>query len=104
MKKNMYSIFDTKAKVYSDPFYTLNDSIARRMFENLVNDPQTDVFKHPNDFQLFLVGEYDDQTGKIDQKNIVHLCSANELQDTERKEHYYKFMSSLSESSKEIKS
>lgn len=91
MKKQIFSIFDSKGKIYSDPFYALNQSIAKRMFENLSNDPQTDVFKHPNDFQLFHVGEYDDQNGCIEQKNIVHICSANELQDAEYREQFRKF-------------
>lgn len=79
---NTYVIFDTKAKMYNKPFYLQNDNIAKRAFSDLANDPQTDVFKHPTDFQLFKVGTYEDTTAEIISHPPEHMCSAHELKNS----------------------
>lgn len=81
MKINMYVIYDTKAKFYNKPFYMQNDSIAIRAFTDLVNDTQTDVNKHPTDFQLYSVGTYEDTTAIIESHPPIHMANAHELKD-----------------------
>lgn len=58
-----YSVFDNKAKVFSQPFYTVNDSTAIRMFRDAAIDPQTSLAKHPEDFSLYAIGRFDDALG-----------------------------------------
>jgi hypothetical protein len=81
MKINMYVIYDVKAKFYNKPFYMQNDSIAIRAFNDLANDPQTDVFKHPTDFILFNIGVYDDETASIEAHDPLVLARAHELKE-----------------------
>lgn len=83
MKINMYVIYDVKAKFYNKPFYMQNDSIAIRAFTDLANDPQTDVYKHPTDFQLFNVGNYEDTTATIEAFPPIHMANAHELKEVE---------------------
>lgn len=65
MKHGMYSVYDTKSKTWQNPFYAINDAIAERMIGDAVDDPQTLLSKHPSDFQMYKVGEFDDQEGVI---------------------------------------
>jgi len=66
MKTNIYTIYDTKAKVYNRPFHLLNDDIALRTATDLASDSNTDLGKHPQDFIMFKLGEYDDNTATFD--------------------------------------
>lgn len=65
MKMFMYVIFDNKAKMYNKPFCMLNDQVAIRAGQDLVNDHSTECSKNPQDFALFLIAEYDDETAEI---------------------------------------
>lgn len=58
-----YSIYDRKALTYNPPFYAPTDGAACRIVADSANDPNSSLGRHPNDFVLFLVGEYDDQKG-----------------------------------------
>lgn len=40
--------------------------MARRSFGDAVNDPQTGVSRHPEDYQLYQVGVFDDNAGTFD--------------------------------------
>lgn len=76
MKIKVFSVFDNKGGNYGTPFFALEDGLAARLFGDLVNDNQSTVNKHPEDFSLFRIAEFDDQEGKIKPQNPVHLTNA----------------------------
>ncbi|QCQ85112.1 nonstructural protein [Blackfly microvirus SF02] len=65
----IFSVWDSKSKTFSQPFYAMTVGVATRNFTDLVNDPQTQVNKYPDDFTLFELGEFEDSTGKISSEN-----------------------------------
>lgn len=66
LNQGIYSIFDSKAEAYSQPFFAPNDAVARRIFENSVNKDETvQLFHHPEDFTLFRIGDWDAVAGSI---------------------------------------
>ncbi len=65
MKTNMYVIYDAKAQIYNKPFHQANEQVLMRTVSDLRNEPGTDIFKHPSDFNLYQTGVYDDETGII---------------------------------------
>jgi len=65
MIKLVFSVFDSKARVYSSPFMSARSEIAVRDFTRAVNDPALDICKFPNDFSLVELGTFDDETGII---------------------------------------
>lgn len=65
MIQKAFSIRDSKAEVYFSPFYQKTTGEAERSFAQLVNDPQTMVGKFPEDYDLYLIGEWNDQTGLL---------------------------------------
>ncbi len=65
----VFSIYDSKAMAYTRPFFVQTHGLARRMFADLANDTQHEVGRHPGDYTLFYIGNWDDQTGFITQDN-----------------------------------
>lgn len=65
MLLKMYSIRDAKGEIFNAPFYKKTHGEAERDFAELCKDEKSLVNKYPEDFDLYHVGIYDDQTGKI---------------------------------------
>lgn len=61
----VFSIRDDKVAAYAQPWYAPTRGAALRMFADLVNDDQSAVAKHPEDYTLFELGSYDDATGQF---------------------------------------
>lgn len=59
----VFSVFDSKAKVFSNPFYCVNSGVAVRSFEQAVNDPASDFSRWSSDYTLFELGEFHDDSG-----------------------------------------
>ncbi|QXP44270.1 MAG: nonstructural protein [Arizlama microvirus] len=77
MVLKVFSILDAKAKVYSNPFFMPQIGQALRGFGDLVNGEKSDVSKHPEDYSLYQVGEYDDEAGMfLDFSKPVYLAKA----------------------------
>lgn len=82
MITQMFTIYDSKAKIYNKPFFQLNIQVALRTAGDLVKDGTSEVANHPEDFTLFHIGSYDDTTGEI-KKNETHMaiCRFHELDE-----------------------
>jgi hypothetical protein len=62
---NLYSIYDAKAEAFMMPFSATNDGFATRMLLDSASDPATSLYKHPEDFSLFRLASYEENTGVI---------------------------------------
>ncbi len=64
--KKVYSIRDNKMETFGTLVYIDNDAVAVRMFGDLIlGDKESLMGKHPADFGLYKLGEFDDNTGKM---------------------------------------
>jgi len=85
--KNLYTVYDVKANIHNNPMVQNNNAEAMRTFAQLANDEKTFISKYPEDYQLCLVGEYDELTGRIvGIEQIQILCRAIdfvEIKETE---------------------
>lgn len=63
--KFLFSVYDTKAAVFSNPFTSVNKFTAIRDFQNAVNDPQSNISQYPDDYILYELGSFDDITGEV---------------------------------------
>lgn len=62
----MYSIYDKAAKAYNTPFFMHNKALAIRAFSDNVNSKEeNNISKHPDQFSLFYLGEYDDSKAQF---------------------------------------
>lgn len=60
-----YSVYDLKGAAFAAPFFMHTDAIAIRMFSDTVADPSHPIARHPEDYQLYRLGDFDDATGQI---------------------------------------
>jgi hypothetical protein len=80
MQLKVYSLRDSKSEIFNAPFYKHTHGEAERDFKSLVNDEKSMVNKYPEDYDLYHLGEYDDNTGKITPLDTPqHLCKAVQL-------------------------
>lgn len=66
------SVFDTAAQVFARPFFVTATGQAIRDFTDEINREAQDnpLFRHPDDFILYQLGEFDDETGSIRSSEI----------------------------------
>lgn len=76
---NVYAVKDTKSQLFNNPFVQKTDGTAIRTFSAACEDPKTELNKYPSDFSLYNLGEYDPESGKIIQKDIIQICNASEF-------------------------
>ena len=83
----LYSIRDAKTQAFSTPFFQQNDETALRMFRDELhgaNGPSM-LSKHPEDFDLYCVGDWNDTsgavrpTGDVDGPILVSKGADNEI-------------------------
>lgn len=65
MKLIIFSVHDSKAAAWIQPFYAPTVAVGLRMFHEAANDQNTNFHKHAGDFTLFQLGDFDQQTGSI---------------------------------------
>lgn len=67
MKYQLCAVYDKKATAFMAPFTAGTFGLAERMFTDAVNnsDSNNTMHTHPEDYSLFHIGEYDDQSGQI---------------------------------------
>lgn len=63
MKLRAFAIRDSKAEAFMRPFFAVTRGIALRSIVDVVSDPNHEMYKHAEDYTLYEVGEFDDQTG-----------------------------------------
>jgi hypothetical protein len=67
MKQIICTVYDRAAETYGRPMFVPSIGVAIRSFTDEVNRNHADnqLFNHPDDFDLYELGEYDDQTSRI---------------------------------------
>lgn len=61
----LFSIFDSKANAYMNPFIQATAPAAMRSFGAACCDSNSEFHKFAEDFTLFELGEWDEHTGSI---------------------------------------
>lgn len=66
MIKQIFAVKDIKAAAFvMDPIFAVTKGVAIRGFTDAVNNPELGFQKHPGDYQLWYVGEFDCLSGVI---------------------------------------
>lgn len=68
MKMVIVSIRDRAADAYGRPAFVATEGIAIRQFSDEVNNKyeNNQMYAHPDDFDLFCLGSFDDSNGSFD--------------------------------------
>lgn len=64
----MYSVYDTKAEVYSNPMMFNTEKEALRSFATVANDKSTAIGQYPNDHILVRLGTFENVSGFMEFK------------------------------------
>ncbi|WNK13535.1 MAG: nonstructural protein [Microvirus sp.] len=75
MKQFIYSLRDTKADAFAQPFFAPNRSVAIRNYLAASEDPASIISRFPGDFSLYEIGLFDDNTGIIESHPLPQLIS-----------------------------
>lgn len=80
MKVPYFAVFDHQTRSYGQIFPSQTEGSAVRSFQMSVNDSQSMPSKYPEDFALFQVGEFEDETGSFNSFEPPKLvCNATAL-------------------------
>lgn len=79
MKLYCMSVFDKKVEAFLQPFFCRTIGEAVRSFTEAVNDPGKQFGRYAGDYSLYRLGEFDDNSGKFDSGEPVHVVSAFEV-------------------------
>lgn len=63
MKMFLVAIFDKRAREYSPPQSYVTLGVAERALTDAVNSPDSHLNKHPEDYSMHVIGEYESTTG-----------------------------------------
>lgn len=63
-KYQICSVRDAAVGAFMQPFFAKSKQEAMRSFGDAVIDPKMEFIKHPNDYSLHFIGEWDD-LGKL---------------------------------------
>jgi hypothetical protein len=75
----MYSVYDVKAEIFSSPHFMGSDGVAIRSFSTACEDENSQFYKYPTDFSLYVVGEFNIETGEISPLKPKQICNASEF-------------------------
>lgn len=59
----VFSVYDSKAQAYLQPFHCINAAVASRMIADACQEPNHNFNRHAADYTLFELGDFDDLTG-----------------------------------------
>lgn len=78
----VYSIKDVKG-AFDAPFLALNDQLAARNVKTFVNNGQkgNTLSLYPEDFELWRIAEFDEETGVITPTELSCVCRLVALKD-----------------------
>lgn len=63
----MVAIKDRALDAFMRPFFAQTTGQAIRMFNDEINNSDSPMFKHPEDYDLYYLGIWDDKTGMFEE-------------------------------------
>lgn len=65
MSCELFSVFDSAAKRFLEPFYAPTIEYAIRSFRQTVNSSESTIQRFPEDYTLFHIGSFDQESGML---------------------------------------
>lgn len=75
----IFAIRDRQLNAYMQPFFAPTAGAATRSFRDIVNEQGHALNKHPEDYELWHLGEYDDNNGHITNGELKQIALAINL-------------------------
>lgn len=78
MKYPIFSLRDVKANAFCPPYVCVNEAVARRDFDYRLHNDNSMGFS-PSDYELYRIGAFDSDLGKIEPEMPEFIVSGAEL-------------------------
>ena len=78
-----FTVYDSKVDAYVRPFFLNTPAEAIRGFKDTVNDGQSPISNHPEDYTLFEIGTFDESSGMLEPIVPLGLGLALNFKETE---------------------
>lgn len=72
MKLQLFTVWDSAAQRYLEPFFAATVEVALRMFRSVVNTEGHQFNRFPEDYTLFHLGEFDQEDGRLSVEHAPH--------------------------------
>lgn len=66
----IFAVRDSKAEIFGRPYFSVAVGAGVRAFADAVNDKTSEYSRHPDDYTLFLIGEFNDHSGELMPKKV----------------------------------
>lgn len=87
MTNHIFTVFDTAAGMFLEPFVAPSIEFAIRGFRQAVNTPEHQFNVFPEDYTLYHIGEFDPTSGRVlpsDPKSLgIAITFINKIQPEE---------------------
>ena len=76
MKVGIYAVRDVKADAFMQIMSFANDAVASREFGNVVQNKESYLARHPEDYALYRLGSCDETSGELTPQLPAQVVSA----------------------------
>lgn len=77
MKRIVFAVRDIVSNLYAQPFCDVNNGSAIRGFREVIQrgDGTSQIGQHPEDYELFVLGSFDDESARFELLEIPERIS-----------------------------
>lgn len=73
------SVKDRALDAFSRPFFVPSVGVAERSFQDEVRNPESEMSKHPEDYDLYLLGTFDEAMGTFNCSHPTLMIRAQDV-------------------------
>lgn len=63
--KRLVAVYDKAARAFLSPHFVMEIGQATRDFEDATKDEKSVISQHPEDYDLYYIADFDDQSGEV---------------------------------------
>lgn len=75
----VFSVLDKAVGAFMPPFFVRAKGEAVRTFNDAVNEKSSPFYKHPLDFELYMIGHFDPDKGQITPCLVEKVVAASDV-------------------------
>jgi hypothetical protein len=83
MELKIYAIRDVRTEAFLKPMFLQNAAVLERALLDARNDENSTLSMHPQDYQVFKLGTYDDNSGEIWAEEPTFMFNVIEVKEKE---------------------
>lgn len=82
--KKIFAVKDNAVQAFGQPFFVRSQGEAIRSFQDETNstDNNSAIARHPEDYDLYYIGDFDDQTGTLNAEQPTLVIRAKDVKTT----------------------